>query len=68
MQRILDPFADAPRAEDGAIEYVLEENELANTGINDEEALKKLYDDYPKQIEVMDFDPEDPEVMANVLE
>lgn len=68
LQRILDPFANAPRAADGAMEYNLEEKELANTGIHDEEALKKQYDEHHQQLEVMDFDPEDPEVMANLLE
>ena len=67
MQKIFDPFAGAPRAEDGAIEYTLHEKELASQNLNDDAALRELYDKMNSESEVMDIDPEDEEAWNNYL-
>ena len=43
MQKMFDPFAGASKAEDGAIEYALDENELSALKLNDDAHLRELY-------------------------
>lgn len=59
MQRILDPFAGAPRDADGAIVYNVTEEEMSAEGVNDQEVLKKKYEIAMKNAAVSDLDPED---------
>lgn len=67
MQRMFDPFAGAARAEDGAIEYTLDEKELASMQLNDEAHLRDMYARANADAEVWDCDPEDEEAWNNVL-
>ena len=59
MQRIVDPFAGAPRDEDGAIVYTVTDAELAPLKLDDEAHLKATYDRLCAASEVRDLDPED---------
>lgn len=67
MQKMFDPFAGAARAEDGAIEYTLEEKELASMKLDDEADLRELYKRFTTEAEVLEFDPEDEEAWNNIL-
>ena len=59
MQRIIDPFAGAPRDEDGALVYTVTDAELAHLRLDDEEHLKDTYEKLTAAGEVRDLDPED---------
>ena len=59
MQRIIDPFAGAPRDEDGAIVYTVTDAELAHLRLDDEAHLKECYEKLSAAGEVRDLDPED---------
>ena len=59
MQRIIDPFAGAPRDEDGALVYTVTDAELAHLRLDDEEHLKETYEKLTAAGEVRDLDPED---------
>jgi len=67
MQKMFDPFAGAARAEDGAIEYTLEEKELAELKLDNDEHLRTMYEKFNSDAEVWDCDPEDEEAWNNVL-
>lgn len=67
MQKMFEPFAGAPRADDGAIEYTLQEKELASLNLDDETKLRQLYEKLNSDAEVQDFDPEDEEAWNNIL-
>ena len=68
MQRITDPFAGAPRDDDGAIVYRLTEDEMSRFKTDDEENLKKLYElRKSKSYEPWDVDEEDEEAFRTGL-
>ena len=67
MQKMFEPFAGSTKGEDGAIEYTLEEKELASMKLDDEAELRKLYNKYTSDSEVMDIDLEDEEAWNNIL-
>lgn len=59
MQKIADPFAGAPRDEDGAIVYTVTDEELADKKLDDEKHLREVYEKMNAASEVWDVDPED---------
>ena len=67
MQKMFEPFAGSTKGEDGAIEYTLEEKELASMKLDDEAELRKLYNKYTSDSEVMDINLEDEEAWNNIL-
>ena len=59
MQRLVDPFAGAPRDEDGAIVYTVTDSELADKKLDDPDYMKALYQEFTSKAEVWDIDAED---------
>lgn len=66
MQKIDYPFAGSTRAEDGAIEYTVLDEELKDQKLDDEETLRAQYKLYQQATEVLDLDPEDDEAWNNI--
>lgn len=66
MQKILDPFAGAPRDEDGAVVYTVTDAELAPE-VDDVAHLKDLHQRMSAAAEVWDVDPEDEDAWRAAL-
>lgn len=61
MQKIMDPFAESYRDEEGTIIYTLEEKELAHFNHEDESHMRSMYEKAKSNQEVWDVDTEDEE-------
>ena len=65
MQKILDPLGGSTTDEDGAVNYHVEDQELVN--IENEEFLRRKYENYKKTAEVWDVDEEDDDSFKQAL-
>lgn len=67
MQRIVDPFAGAPRDEEGAIVYTVTDKELSRHKLEDEAHLKEQYEKANAASEVWDVDAEDEDAWRGAM-
>lgn len=66
MQRVFDPFAGTERLENGALHYILQDQELSKV-LKDDEKLKEEFDRHKNNEAVITEDDEN-EIRAKVLE
>lgn len=67
LQRIMDPFAGAPKDSDGAIVYTVTDEELEGFNLDDLEVIQKKYLEAVKAAEVSDLDPEDEDAWRELV-
>jgi len=59
MQKLLDPFAESTRDQEGTIIYTVEEKEMDNFKLKDEDFMKAAFEQMKSKQEVWDVDAED---------
>lgn len=59
MQKLLDPFAESTRDEEGTIIYTVEDKEMDSFKLKDEDFMKAAYEQMKSKQEVWDVDAED---------